>query len=225
MNCRLERLALIVILAVAALLRFWNLDATEFKYDEATVCNLTAQFFDTGLPPVRGMGSSVGIDNPPMMVWLMSLPVLLSRDPLIVSGFVALLNVMAVWGCYALGKRYWNAGVGLLGACLLAVGPWAVFYSRKVWAQNVLLPFVLLFFYMLLAWLIDHRQWALTGSLVTWTVVTQIHFATVAFAPVIGLLFAVELARYPTENGSSVVETACAGRRIEFPALCALSLV
>ena len=45
---------LIAILALAALLRFWNLDATEFKYDEATVCNLAAHFVDTGLPPARG---------------------------------------------------------------------------------------------------------------------------------------------------------------------------
>ncbi|MBN1936465.1 MAG: glycosyltransferase family 39 protein [Anaerolineae bacterium] len=196
MNTRhLSSLALIAILLLAAFLRLWNLDATEFKYDEATVCNLAAQFVDTGLPPVRGMGSSVGIDNPPLTIWLMSLPVLLSRDPLIASGFVALLNVIAVWGCYALGKRYWSEGVGLLAALLLAIGPWAVFYSRKVWAQNVLLPFVLLFFYLLLAWLIDKRKWALTGAFVTLTATTQIHFATLAFAPLLALVIAVQVVR------------------------------
>lgn len=192
---RLATLALIAILLLAAFLRLWNLDATEFKYDEATVCNLAAQFVDSGLPPIRGMGSSVGIDNPPLMIWLMSLPVLFSRDPLIVSGFVALLNVAAVWGCYALGKRYWGEGAGLLAALLLAAGPWAVFYSRKVWAQNVLLPFVLLFFYLLLAWLIDGRRWALTGALVAFTATTQIHFATLAFAPLLALVIVVELVR------------------------------
>lgn len=188
-------LLLIAVLLFAAFMRFWNLEATEFKYDEATVCNLAAQFVDTGMPPLRGMGSSVGIDNPPMMIWLMSLPVLFSRDPLIVSGFVAWLNVMAVWGCYALGKRYWGQEVGLAAALLLAVGPWAVFYSRKVWAQNVLLPFVLLFFYLLLAWLSERRRWALTGALVTLTAGTQIHFATLAFVPILALLLTVELVR------------------------------
>lgn len=206
MNTRhLSTVALIAILLLAAFLRLWNLDATEFKYDEATVCNLAAQFVDTGLPPVRGMGSSVGIDNPPLMIWLMSLPVLLSRDPLIASGFVALLNVVAVWGCYALGKRYWGEGVGLLAALLLAAGPWAVFYSRKVWAQNVLLPFVLIFFYLLLAWLIDGRRWALTGALVAFTATTQIHFATLAFAPLLALVIAIQIVRSIREKTLSTL--------------------
>ncbi|MBN1580109.1 MAG: glycosyltransferase family 39 protein [Anaerolineae bacterium] len=186
-------LVLIAILALATFLRFWNLDATEFKYDEATVCNLAAHFIDTGIPPARGMGSSVGIDNPPMMIYLMSLPVLFSRDPLVASGFVALLNVIGVWGCYALGKRYWNHQVGLLAALLLSISPWAIFYSRKVWAQNVLLPFVLLYFAFLLAWLVEGRKWALSGAIVTLAALTQIHFATLAFAPMLALLVSIAL--------------------------------
>ena len=90
----LPTLALVLIMLLAATLRFWRLDACEFKYDEARVCNLAARFVDTSIPPVRGMGSSIGIDNPPLTVYLMSLPALFSRDPLIATGFVALLNVI-----------------------------------------------------------------------------------------------------------------------------------
>lgn len=195
--------SLVAILALAAFLRFWNLDATEFKYDEATVCNLAAQFVDTGIPPARGMGSSVGIDNPPMMVYLMSLPVLLSRDPLIASGFVALLNVIGVWGCYALGKRYWSRPVGLLAALLLSISPWAIFYSRKVWAQNVLLPFVLLYFAFLLAWLVEKRRWALTGAIITLAVLAQIHFATLAFVPTLAVLVLLVMGRQLLGRGQA----------------------
>ena len=99
-------IALVAVLALAAALRLWNLSATEFKFDEARVANLAAHFVDSGIPPLRGMGSSTGIDNPPLAVYLMSVPALVSRDPLIATAFVALLNVAAVWGCYALGKRY-----------------------------------------------------------------------------------------------------------------------
>jgi len=138
--------AAIAIVLLGAFLRFWNLDATEFKYDEARVCSLAANFVDTSTPPLHGMGSSTGIDNPPGAIYVMALPVLLSRDPLIATAFVALLNTIAIWGCFRLGQRYWGPLVGLLAALLLAVSPWAVFYSRKVWAQNLLLPGVLALF-------------------------------------------------------------------------------
>jgi 4-amino-4-deoxy-L-arabinose transferase-like glycosyltransferase len=177
--------ALAAIVILAAFLRFWNLEATEFKYDEARVCNLAAHFVDTGTPPLRGMGSSTGIDNPPLAIYLMSVPVLFSRDPLLVTGFVTLLNVIAVWGCYRFGRRYWGTTVGLLAALLLAVSPWAIFYSRKVWAQNLLLPFVLLHMSLLYAWLVDDRRWALSGAIVTLAALTQIHFAALALAPVL----------------------------------------
>jgi 4-amino-4-deoxy-L-arabinose transferase-like glycosyltransferase len=188
-----DKISLAAVLALAAFLRFWNLDATEFKYDEATVCNLAALFVDTGVPPVRGMGSSVGIDNPPLAVYLISLPVLFSRDPLVASAFVALLNVVAVWGCYQLGRRYWSVCVGLLAALLLASSPWAVFYSRKVWAQDLLSPFVILFFFFLLAWVVDRRAWALSGAIVTLAALTQIHFAALAFVPALALLILIAL--------------------------------
>ena len=180
-------IALTVILLLAAFLRFWNLDASEFKYDEARVCSLAADFVDTGIPPVRGMGSSLGIDNPPLTIYLMSLPVLLSRDPLVVTGFVALLNVIGVGACYWLGRRYWGVGTGLVAAALLAVSPWAVFYSRKVWAQNLLLPFVILYSALLLRWIVEGRRWALSGAIISLAALIQIHMATVALLPLLGL--------------------------------------
>ncbi len=186
-----------LILVLATWLRLWNLSATEFKYDEATVSNLAAQWVDTGTLPLRGMGSSVGIDNPPLTVYVMALPVLFSRDPLVLSGFVALLNVAGVWGCWALGRRYWSERVGLLAALWLATSPWAIFYSRKVWAQDILLPFVLLFFFLLLSWWVQGRPWRLSGAVLTLAALTQIHFATVAFVPILALLVIIRLIQSP----------------------------
>ena len=196
----LPTVALAIILCLAAFLRLWNLDAAEFKYDEARVSNLAAHFVDTGVPPVRGMGSSIGIDNPPLTIYLVSLPVLLGRDPLIVTAFVALINVAAVWGCYRLARRYWGIEVALLAAFLLAISPWAVFYSRKVWAQNLLLPWVLSFFGLLLAWLVEDRPWALCGTIVVLAALTQIHFSTLAFIPVLALVILFKIVRLPVRN-------------------------
>ncbi|MFN2168466.1 MAG: glycosyltransferase family 39 protein, partial [Anaerolineae bacterium] len=187
----------IAILILAAGLRLWNLDATEFKYDEARVANLAAEFVDTGVPPLRGMGSSAGIDNPPLAVYLIALPVLLTRDPLLVSAFVVLVNVVGVWGAYVLGRRYWGTGVGVVVSALLAVSPWAVFYSRKVWAQDLLLPFVVLLFALLLGWSIGGRRWLLSGAIVALAGLTQIHFATLALLPVLGIACALTLLLQP----------------------------
>ena len=182
--------ALIAVLALAACLRFWNLGAAEFKYDEARLCTLAADFVDTGVLPLRGMGSSTGIDNPPLAVYLMTMPILLSRDPLVATAFVALLNVVAVLCCYRLGRRYWSPGVGLVAAALLATSPWAIFYSRKVWAQNLLMPWTILFFASLLAWVVERKRWALAGAIATLAALTQIHFAALAFVPLFLLVLA-----------------------------------
>jgi hypothetical protein len=73
----------------------------------------------------------------------------------------------------------------LLAAAYLAASPWAIFYSRKVWAQDLLLPFVVLLISLLYAWLVEGRRWALCGALVTLSVLTQIHFAALALVPVV----------------------------------------
>ncbi len=190
----------LLILLLASFLRFWNLDAAEFKYDEARLCNLAAHFVDSGIPPTHGMSSSIGVDNPPLAVYLIAAPVLVSRDPLFITAFVALLNVIGIWGCYQLGRRFWSANVGLIAALMLATSPWAIFYSRKVWAQDLLLPFVVLFFYLLMAWFVDRQRWALGGSVIALAAMTQLHLATLAFVPMLLLLVGVSFRRREGRN-------------------------
>ncbi|MBN1642512.1 MAG: glycosyltransferase family 39 protein [Anaerolineae bacterium] len=191
---------LIAILALAAFLRLWNLDAGEFKFDEARVSNLAAHWIDGGALPLTGMTSSTGIANPPLTVYLIALPVLLSRDPLAVTAFVALLNVAGVWATYALGCRFWDRTTGRVAAALLAVSPWAVFYARKVWAQDLLLPLVVLSAALLLAWAVEARRWALAGAVVAVAALVQIHFAALALAPVLLLAVLLTVALRPTHR-------------------------
>ena len=49
------QLALAAILPWAAFLRLWNLNATEFTFDETRVATLAARFVDTGIPPARSI--------------------------------------------------------------------------------------------------------------------------------------------------------------------------
>ena len=188
MKHNLTSIALLGILLLAAALRLGCLELTEFKFDEALVCNRAAEFVDSGRLPATGIGSSVGIANPPLAVILMALPVAVARDPILASGFVALLNVGAVLGCFWLGRRYFGNGVGLLAALLFAVSPWAVFYSRKVWAQDLLPPFTVLFFIALSATVVAKRPWALVGAFVALACLVQIHLSALAFIPLLFLV-------------------------------------
>jgi len=87
------KLALIGIMLLAAYLRLSHLELTEFKLDEAHVCSRAAEFLASGRPPLVGIGSSVGMANPPLFIYLTAIPVSLSRNPAVIAGFIALLNV------------------------------------------------------------------------------------------------------------------------------------
>jgi 4-amino-4-deoxy-L-arabinose transferase-like glycosyltransferase len=139
------------------------------------------------------MVSSTGFRNPPLTVYLMSLPVALSRDPLALTGFVVVLNLLAIAGTFWLGRRYWSMAAGLLAALLFAISPWAVQHSRGVLGQDLLAPGVVLLMIWTLAWFVDGRRWMLAAALVTLAALIQVHLAAVALVPVLVVLVLWEL--------------------------------
>ncbi len=189
----LSYLLLAAIVALAAVLRFSRLGTVAFTFDAAAVSNLAAQWIDQGRLPLQGMVSSTGFRNPPLAVYLMSLPIALSRDPLVLTGFVVVLNLLAVLGAFWLGRRYWSMAVGLLAALLFAVSPWAVQHARGVLGQDLLAPGVALLMIFTLAWFADGKRWGLTAALVTLAALVQVHLAAIALAPVLLALAVWEL--------------------------------
>lgn len=132
--------AVALTLILAAGLRLARLDLMEFKGDEAAAAALVVESLSGPTVPTHGLMSSVGVYNPPIFIDLLLVPGLLSLDPLHLAQFIALLNVAAVFLCYEFGRRFFNPRVGLVSAILFAAAPWAVIYSRKIWAQDCL-PF------------------------------------------------------------------------------------
>lgn len=189
----LPYLLLAAILALAAALRFYRLGAVSFTFDAAAVSNLAVQWIDQGRLPLQGMVSSTGFRNPPLTVYLMSLPVAFSRDPLVLTGFVVTLNLLAVAGTFWLGRRYWSTAAGLLAALLFAVSPWAVQHARGVLGQDLLAPGIVLLMIWTLAWFVDGRRWMLAAALATLAALIQVHLAAIALAPVLLVLVLWEL--------------------------------
>jgi hypothetical protein len=76
---------------LAAWLRLSHLDLAEFKADEATAIELTLPLIEGKAWPEAGLESSVGIRNPPMLLYLLAVPLWLAADPLVAGAFVGVL--------------------------------------------------------------------------------------------------------------------------------------
>lgn len=179
-NKKQETLWLMLILLAAAVARLGWPGLTEFKADEARLLALSLEMANGGGLALRGISSSVGFPNFPMSVWLYAIPSLLTSHPYAATLFTGLLSTLAVLGCYWLVQQYWGTRAGLLVALLLALNPWAILYSRKIWAQNLLPLFVVGWAISgVLAFVEGRRRW-LWLHLLLLAVAVEIHLAAVA---------------------------------------------
>jgi hypothetical protein len=180
---RLDLLALAAILIVAAVARLSLLDLMEFKGDEAAACRLALHVLGYSEPgvgrffPTQGLISSIGIPNPPLFVYVVAVPLAVVRSPIAAAATIALLNVIAIWITFVVGRRAFNSFVGVVAAALIASSPWSIVFSRKIWAQD-LLPFCTALFALHLYRLVVQQR----ASSAFWLIViaaaaTQLHFS------------------------------------------------
>jgi hypothetical protein len=76
----------------------------------------------------------------------------------------------------------------LVAALLYAASPWAVIYSRKIWAQDLLPLFVLGYIGAALAAFVDGRRRFLILHLLLLAIIIQIHLSGLAFIPFTAIL-------------------------------------
>ena len=171
---------LAAILFLAAGLRLTRLGMIEFKFDEAATARSALGIAREGQLPAIGMISSRGPHNPALMSYVLAPALAIARDPRIAAAWVALLGVAAVGVTYWMGNSYLGWPVGALAAALFAASPWAVFLSRKTWAEN--LPVLTLgFVAALLAVAVRRKPWALAGVLAAASGLVSLHLGGLAF--------------------------------------------
>ncbi len=144
------------ILLLAAWLRWSQPSVVEFKYDEAHIFHLSRNVAaGVSLPLLTG-GTSLGIERPPLDVYLLALPAAAAGGhPEAAVWLLGALGVVAVALTYCLGRALGGPAVGILAALFMATNPWLVHYDRKLWAHiQVALSVALL----LLAWEVVVRQ-------------------------------------------------------------------
>ncbi len=184
---RTELLLLSLLLIVAGILRMGWPGLTEFKADEARLLGLALDM-TAGQFALRGISSSVGFPNFPASVWVYSLPLFIWPHPYAATIFTGLLNTLAVGAAYWFVRRYWGVSAALAATLMLAVSPWAIIFSRKIWAQNLLPLFVMGWALGAALALVERKPRFIWLHFICMALAIQIHLAAVALVPATLLL-------------------------------------
>lgn len=179
---KVEAAVFVGIVLLAAVARLARPGLTEFKADEGRLLTSALEMAG-GEFAVRGISSSVGFPNAPMSVWLYSLPLVVWPHPYAATFFTGLLGVAAVAGVYWLGRRYWGVPAANVAALMMAVSPWAILFSRKIWAQDLLPVFAVGWAIAAALAFVEGRRSFIILHLVCLAIAIQIHPAAIGLAP------------------------------------------
>lgn len=171
------KILLILIIFLATFLRLNNIWYMEFKGDEAENSFLAIDFIYKGIFPLVGQITSNGTYSSPMLVYLLSIPFLFSKNPVVASGYIALLNVLAVYLCFLFCCKFFNEKIALVSAAFFSVNPWVIFYSRKIWPRDIMFLFVMGFFYSLYKVIIQKEDKYILACFVLLGIFTQLHLS------------------------------------------------
>jgi len=181
------------ILGIAAFLRFYQITTTEFDADQAMVFRMAHDAINHGLIPATSNIASIRIVNPPAVTYLLMIPAAFSTNPLWGAIFVGLLNVIAVLLTYIFVRRYYGRVAAIIASLLYATAAKPLHFSRFIWQQNLIAPFVVLFIFALFWGVVDRRKGWLFPALVLLGMLVQLQETTI----ILSLLLLVALVLSP----------------------------
>ena len=122
----MHRLALVLILLLAALLRFYRLDAQSLWSDEGNSVSLArAGFAEIAARTAHDI-------HPPLYYWLLKIWLaLFGASEFALRSLSAILAVILVGLIYGLGRRLFGPKVGLAAAFVAALSPFQVYYAQE----------------------------------------------------------------------------------------------
>ncbi|HLX39208.1 MAG TPA: glycosyltransferase family 39 protein [Ktedonobacteraceae bacterium] len=170
------------IVLLAAFLRFYQINVTEFDDDQVVLYRMAYNAVHNGLLPVMSNGASIGIAQPPGVIYLNMLPALFSANPLGGVLFVAFLTLLGVILTYFFTSRYFGRFAGTVAALLYGTAAAPVHYARFIWQPNMMPPFTMLFFFALFWGVIERRKGWLFPALALLGILYQMHEITLLLA-------------------------------------------
>jgi 4-amino-4-deoxy-L-arabinose transferase-like glycosyltransferase len=180
------------ILFIAAFLRFYQINTTEFDDDQAMVFRMAHDAIVHGLIPATANIASIRLVNPPAVIYLFMFPAAFSANPLWGNIFVALFNVVAVLLTYIFVRRYYGRLAAVISSLLYAIAFNPIYYSRVIWQLNLDAPFVVLFIFALFWGVVDRRKGWLFPALLLLGILFQLQETTIIL--IVPLLVAILLA-------------------------------
>lgn len=196
-------LLLVAVLSLAAYFRFRGLAHSEMGSDQSILYSIAMTWVNGGPLPLAANKSSAGIMNPPLVEYLIGLPLMVRTTILSAVGFQALLSVAAVLALYLYTAPLFGRRVALLASFLFAANPWAVHYSRFIWNPNPIPLFSTLLLGSLLAFVAGRRPIHLALAFLWLAAVTQLHLSALVLVPVFGLVLLIFHRRWwPTAGGN-----------------------
>ncbi len=122
----------IQVLALA--LRWWRLDLIDFRYDEAAAALFARQIADGARFTLAPHSGSV-LPHPPGWLYALSLPYFFADNILFTAAWRATWDAAAVGVLMLAVRKSIGMRAALVAGLLLAVAPWMVWYSRKLWVS------------------------------------------------------------------------------------------
>lgn len=170
-----------IITALAAIFRTIYPELIEFKADEAQNLFLAARpIFGHPFPPGATV-SSIGILNPPLINYLLFPFTLISLNPKAISLMIGLLNSLFIGIFFLIVKKYYGMITAIFSSLLMAFSPWMILFSRKIWAQDLLVPFVVILFLSIHKLLVDKKtKYWLVYTLISLLLI-QLHQSSLIF--------------------------------------------
>lgn len=181
------RAALVIIILIGLAARVVLPTTTVFCRDQARACALAESIAD-GERPTAGLVNSGHFRNLPGYTYLLGAVWSLSPGPMSLVYFTISLNILAVIGSFVLIRRWFGPEVALWAGAFLSASPWAVHYSRWIWAQDLLFPAALLVYFFLFEWVCRQRRWASAGVVLSLALLVHIHLVGIVLALAVGLV-------------------------------------
>lgn len=185
-------LLLLAILGLAAYLRLYRLHVTPIWGDQSILYSIALDWVNWGKFPLAANKSSAGVMNPPLVEYLIALPLFFRKTVMAPLWFQAGLSLTAVALLFLTTATIFNRTAALLAAFLFALNPWAIYYSRLLWNPS-LSPFFATLLLMAVLFFLHTQKWhwfVLAAAFLA--LLTQIHLSALVMLPVmavVGVLF------------------------------------
>jgi 4-amino-4-deoxy-L-arabinose transferase-like glycosyltransferase len=182
------------ILLIAAVLRFYMINKTEFDGDQATIFSMAHDAVSHGVLVATSNVASIGIVNPPAIIYILMLPAAFSANPLWAAVMTAFFATLSVLLTYIFVYCYYGRVAATITALLYATAALPIFYSRFIWQQNLLLFFVPLYIFLLFHGAVARRRGWFAPAIFLLGLLFQLHGS--ALLLIVPLFMALVVAPY-----------------------------